>query len=139
MNTTNENGETFSAEGDYGYSHKSILPEQEFKASYEINGQQHLVVIQWMGEGREIKPAYYVFEGEQYTKQHPYPTIDLEQSLTMTEEELRAAYPDDEELNPAEATRVIEYMDGTGWIERGVGKTEHAVAIGKVIEEVFTK
>ncbi len=124
---------------DYGYGPESIFPDQQFNATYKINGEQHKVVIQWMGEGKGVAPGYYVFEGEQYTNQPDYPTIDPEVLAQMTEEELRAAYPDDEELNPSEATRVIDYVDSFGWSERGAGKTEHAEAIAKIIEEVFSK
>lgn len=115
----------------------TIFPDEPFEVSYEANQQEHLVVVQWMGEARGVTPAYYVFEGAEYTKKTEYPAIDPKEWVNLTDEQLQEMFPDEKELDPADATRVIEYIDGFGWNERGKSKTEHSEAIGKVIERSF--
>ncbi len=117
---------------------QTFFPDQPFKASYQINGQKHKVVIQWMGEGKGVAPAYYVFAGEEHTDQSEYPTIEPEEWSSLIDEQLEEIYPDEKELNPAKAILVIDYANGIGWIEKGKGKTEHSEAIGKTIERKFS-
>lgn len=117
---------------------QTFSPDQPFKASYEINGQRHNAVVQWMGEGKGVTPAYYVFEDEAYTDQSEYPAITAEEWAALSDEQLGEIYPDEKELHPTNAIRVLEYTDGIGWIERSKGKTEHSEAIGKTIEKRFS-
>ncbi len=117
----------------------TLFPDESFEVSYEIDGgEQHLVVVQWMGEGKGVAPGYYVFEGKEYTDQTEYQTISPEELSSLTDEQLQGIFPDEKELDPSEAVRVIEHIAGFGWTERGKGKTEHSEAIGKVIEKVFS-
>ena len=116
---------------------ETIDPDQPFDASYESNGQVHFVVIQWMGEGKGVTPAYYVFEGKEYTEKPEYPAISPKEWVNLTDEQLQEIFPDEKDFHPAEATCAIDYTEGIGWTERGKGKTEHAEVIGKVIEKLF--
>ncbi len=125
-------------EGNGFDKYQTFSPEQPFKAFYEINGQQHNIVIQWMGEGKSVVPAYYVFAGEEHMDQSEYPTISPEEWASLTDEQLQKMYPDEKELNPAEAILVIDYTNGIGWTEKGKGRTEHSEAIGKTIEKRFS-
>ncbi len=118
---------------------QNFSPDQPFTAYYEVNGQRHNVVIQWMGEGKGVAPAYYVFAGEEYTDQTEYPVITPEEWASLTDEQLEEIYPDEKEPDPAKAIFVIDYPnDGIGWTERGKGKTECSEAIGKAIEKRFS-
>lgn len=117
---------------------EAIDPDQPFEVSYEINGEEHLVVIQWMGETKGVTPAFYVFEGKEYTDKPEYPALSPKELMSLTDEQLKEIFPDEKELDPAEATLVIDYTDGIGWTERGKGRTEHAAAISKVVEKVFS-
>lgn len=117
---------------------QTFSPDQPFTASYEINGQQQNVVVQWMGEGKGVAPAYYVFAGEEYTNQPEYPAMTPEEWASLTDEQLQEIYPDEKELDPSKAIHVIEYITSFGWIEKGKGKTEHSEAIGKTIEKRFS-
>ena len=138
MKTNKEHSKTNSF-GEGLFEENALQPDQVFTISYEVDGKKHDVLIQWIGEGREVQPGYYIFEGGKYTAFKENVTLTPEQILTMSKDELRAVFPDDEDLNPNEATRVIDYVDGFGWSERGIGQTKHTIAISKAIENRFSK
>lgn len=115
---------------------QTFSPDQPFKASYEMNGQQHTVIVQWMGEGKGVAPAYYVFADEE-RDEFEHPVLSSKELASLSDEQLREIFPNEKELNPVESILVIDYTNGVGWTERGKGKTEHAEIIGRLIEKHF--